>query len=198
MTDTPVTSLLMIVGRAFYALHEAVDEYRQWGVSKRLPLTTVPEGLVPLKSKIFVAHAEAIVRVNNPDATLHDLAYRLYEMDLLDEMAWHELLDTTTPYWRGLELHAEDFVPASMLTITYALSRASGARKGTLQAEFDLEYCMGIFGFAPLDSLQYVLAPGETALPAEMQHLEGVVQPVHIVYAPGGEDNDLVEDAEEE
>jgi hypothetical protein len=183
----------MCVGRKFYKLHEAVEEYKEQGVSKRVSNTAIPEGLVPWRSKIFVAHPDAIVKVTAEGKTLADLAYTLLENGCLSEDDWDSLVEMANPYWTGKELHSEDFVPVSMLVIAIALSKMPEHEQDALKQELGLEFCMGIFGFAYLSGIEYVAKPGETDLPANMKHLKGYVQPVEVFYTTNtdeGEDSD--------
>lgn len=72
-----VPSVLCVWGREHYKLHELVEEAEQWGISKRIPITGVIEGLIPFSSKIFAAHPDAIVEVTRQGVSLAELAAEL-------------------------------------------------------------------------------------------------------------------------
>lgn len=179
---TQVPSLLMTVGRKYYKLYQYVDEAQNIGVSKRIPITAIPDGLVKGLSKIFLAHPDAIVKVTASDKTFADLAYALYEKDYLTAVQYQKIIEDVPAYWTGEELHPNDLVPERMLDVTYALSKVPGPEHMGLGETFGLEFCMGIFGYSYYSGIEYVCKPGEDELPAELAHLDGYVEPVHIMY----------------
>lgn len=183
-----VPSILMTVGRQFYKLYEYVDEARNDGVSKRIPVTAIPEGMIRGLSKILLAHPDAIVKVTADGKTLADLAYELYLLDLITREQWEELAANLQPFWTGEDLKAGDYVPEQMLTITYALSKVPDKQHSDLIDQFGLEFCMGIFGWSPFTGFQLVLPnDNNDELTDKLAHLQplidmGYVEPVHVVY----------------
>lgn len=172
------TSVIMYVGESYYKLHEIISEALQQGVHKRIPSTSIPEGIVPWESKIFLAHNRAIVKTTI--GTLSELAYELYERDLLSFEQWHDMVDLNEPFWTGEELHAEDFVPEQMLTITTHLSMLLDEERGELEKKYGLVYMPGIFGFAYIENIHYIAKPGETSLPVEYSHMSDIIEAVHV------------------
>jgi hypothetical protein len=180
-------SLLMCVGRQHYSLAEFVEEAESHGLSKRIPVNSIPEGLVPGLSKIFVAHPDAIVKVRVSDRTLIGLACELVDLGTLSQEKFADLVDMEKPFWTGQELHADDFVPAGMLDITLALSKTSDEDRARLIHDYDLEFVMGVFGWSLFSGFQLVLPKGEGSLPQDLDHLDplvdsGYVEMVHMEY----------------
>lgn len=185
-----VPSLLMCVGEQYYKLFEFIDEAKAHGISKRIPVNTVPEGLEKGLSKIFVAHPKAIVKVTVEGKTLADLAYALLEAGVLSQEQWEALVDLEQPFWTGQELKSGDFVPERMLDITEAFSKLDSQQARQLEKELGLQFCMGIFGFSPFGGFELVLKDNEEEIPEEFAHLEGLVEPVHVRYIDEEEDED--------
>lgn len=182
-----VPSLLVCVGKEHYKLHEVLAEYGDIGVSKRIPKTAIPEGMVKLVSKIFVAYPEAILKVTKEGSTLFDLALYLYEMGLLSDYTWDELMDNRydnldAAYWEEDKLNPEDFVPESMLQLASAFSKLLEDVRAEAIKEFGIKFQMGIVGYSYFQGFQYVVKPGEDGLPEDLAHLEGYVEPITCVY----------------
>jgi len=183
-------SILVCVGESNYSLSDVMDEYRAIGVSKRLPLTNIPSGLVKGESKILVAHPKAIVRTTVSDKDMMELAYVLYDAGYISETDYQNIVELPRPFWENEKLHSEDFVPVEMLTVTYALSTASKTNPEfyrDLLSNFGLEFCMGVIGYAPFSGVQVVLKNDEDDLPEELEHLrplveQGYVEMVHVAY----------------
>lgn len=188
------TSVLVCVGKQYYKLHEMIEEYTRYGISKRIPLQSIPEGLERGLSRIFVAHPDAIVKVRAHKKSLNDLAYALYEAGLISGDDWVRLVDLEEPYWTGTELNPGDSVPLQMLVIAQAYSEADAALQKKLKDEFELDFCMGVVGYTTFEGFQYVVEKGKETLPAELdefKHLldNGYITPVHVEYL---EDDDNV------
>lgn len=174
MTEYP--SLIMCVGRKFYKLHEMVEEYQLMGISKRISITSLPEGVKPLESKIFVAHPDAIVQVG-PEFLLFDLARMLYDEGLLTQ---EEVEEVGIYDWVMPDFEPTTEVPRPMLTLALALSKSPN--KSMYDAAYHIKYIQGIVGFAYLERLEYVAREGETELPAQYAHLEDEVEVVKYTY----------------
>jgi hypothetical protein len=192
-----VPSILMTVGRKFYKLHEYIDEASNMGISKRIPITGIPEGMVPGLSKIFLAHPDAIVKVTDPNYSLTDLAQALVDLQKLTNVQYARFVEDVQPFWTGENLQPGDYVPEQMLILTYALSLLEPPALKELVQKMGLVFCMGIFGWSYFSGFEYVLKPGEEELPKDLAHLEGYVEPVHVIYKnnageleTGGEDDD--------
>jgi hypothetical protein len=190
-----VPSVLMCVGRKYYKLYQIINEAYNAGVSKRIPANTIPEGLEVGVSKIFLAHPDAIVKVNKPGCILQDLAYDLVQLEAMTQTQFMKLVDVEKPYWTGHELNAEDFVPECMLDVAIALSTLPDEDHQKMVEKYNLEFCMGIFGFSFFGGFQYVCRPNEDELPVELSHLEGYVEPVHVVYENESTEEEDVADA---
>lgn len=180
MSETP--SLLLCYGLQYYKLHELIYEAETQGLSKRVPITSIPEGMEHIKSKLFVAHPHAIVKVTEEDQTLQDLAYDLYEQGFLSEKEWNALVELEVPYWDGQELEADDFVPASMLDVAIALSKVDTRQKNKMIKKYGIEFCQGIVGYSYFTGFQYIVKEGEDGLPDELANLDGYVEAVRPVY----------------
>jgi hypothetical protein len=188
------TSVLVCVGKQYYKLHEMIEEYTRYGVSKRIPLQSIPEGLERGLSRIFVAHPDAIVKVTTDGKDLYDLAYVLYDAGLLVPDDWAKLVDLRMSYWTGQELNANDPVPLAMLVVTDAFSRADSSLQKELTETFGLVFCMGVVGWTSFEGFELVVEDGKETLPDgldEFKHMidSGYITPVHVEY-PEEEDND--------
>lgn len=180
MSNNRPPSALMVVGRKYYKLHEMVWEYKDMGISKRIPTSSIPEGLVPDESKLFVAHPDAIIKVTADGKGLMELALELMAEDLLTPGEVEEITEMELDFWPDQELKAEDYVPAAMLTLAMAYSQSE--RKAALSKQYKIETCMGVIGYAYLDRIEYVVKDGEEGLPDDLKHLEGTVTPVSYEY----------------
>lgn len=182
-----VPSILMWVGEENYTLDEYIKEAQAMGVSKRVPITGVPTGLVQGVSKVFLAHPKAIIRTRK--GHYGDLAFTLKQMGYLSDSDWEKLIDLEKPYWQYEVLQPFDFVPDGMLIVASAISRTNKDDFQEIVGAFDPEFCPGVIGYSPFGGFQYVLKPGETDLPQELSHLSGYVEPVIVKYAED-EEND--------
>lgn len=174
MSENRVPSALMVVGRKFYKLHEMVEEYKDMGISKRIPVTSIPEGIVPMKSKLFVAHPDAIIRVTVDGKTLLDLALDLVDEELITPEDLVEIVEMEQDFWEGEDLNPEDLVPTPMLTLAMAYSQSM--HQGHYIGAYGVETCMGVVGYAYLDRIEYVVRDGEEELPEELSHLDDIIE----------------------
>jgi len=178
--NTP-PSLLFWVGEDSYTLAEVVSEYVAMGSSKRIPTTAIPQGLVRGVSKLFFAHAKAILKVKQ-GCTLEQLVYSLLEKDVLTAVQVARFVDLDIEFNWGTTLQPNDFVPEPMLTIAMGLSKLPDKDRKELEVQYGIEYYPGIFGYSHFTGIQYVCRQGEDDLPEELKYLEGYVEPVKIVY----------------
>lgn len=174
-----IPSVLMTVGRQYYTLAGFIDEAKEMGVSKRIPTTSIPEGLVPGMSKIFIAHPDAIVKVTAKGKRLADLVrVVLGETYVSPDYA---------PYWEQEDIQPNEVVPDHMLSITYAFSKLPAEERAKLTVEYGLDFHMGVIGYTYFEGVQFVMPEGAEDLPKDAKHIQplidsGYVQPVHIVY----------------
>lgn len=183
-------SIIMCVGREYYSLKDVIDEYSQLGTSKRISMTSIPQGLVRGESKVFIAHPDAIIKVTAKGRTIADLVYEMYaEGATWEHSIFLEIIDglLDKPYWTGEELQPGDFVPDDMLWISIMLSAMDPVIYTYLVKTYELEFCMGIIGFSPFSEIQLVLPDDVEDLPDNLRDLEpyinsGVIQPVHVSY----------------
>jgi len=174
-----IPSILMTVGRQYYTLAEFIDEAKEMGVSKRIAMTSIPEGLVPGISKVFIAHPDAIVKVTADGKCLADLA---------QEVLGEEYVSPDfAPYWEQEKIQPDEVIPEHMLTLTYAFSKLPAAEREKLITEYGLVFHMGVIGYTYFDGFQFVVPDGQEELPEEAQQLRplvesGYVQPVHVTY----------------
>lgn len=166
-------SLLICYGREYYKLHEVIEEIQELGVSKRIPLTSIPKDMERGVSKIFCAHPDAIIRM--PAGNVLALATELREAGLITAQQLVDVIEDSA--WDD-ETHAQ--VPVTMLPMSIALSMASN--RAELIEVYSIEFCMGIFGYVPFSGFQYVTKEGEDQLPEQLDYLKGYVEPVKIIY----------------
>lgn len=191
-------SLLMTVGRKYYRLHEIVDEVSAHGLSKRIPVNSIPEGLVPMASKVFLAHPDALVIVTAEEYTLEDLVYALFELGVFEHAQIEAFVDLDKRYWAGQPLKETDFVPEPMFWIAYALSKMSVAIPedyARVVDKFGVQYQLAIFGYTPFGGIEVVLKDSENDLPTELDHLrpfvdDGTVEMVHVDYTSEDDDDE--------
>jgi hypothetical protein len=180
-----IPSVIMVVGKKYYEFHEAIYEYREIGISKRIGKKNIPEGLVPFKSKLFVAHPDAIVLVGNENYGLVDLAMDLCNESLFSAMKLEDIGMLEMDMGKIHDLKAEDPVPDAMLYLAEAYSRSEN--RAALQSNYEIETKMGVFGYAYLQRIEYVVRPGETEVPEDLAHLD--IVPVHYEYEDENDNN---------
>lgn len=171
------TDLLMWVGKEYYTVTEYIKEAKTMGVSKRIPSKMIPE-ITPGKSRLFLAHPEALVVCSN---------YRKLAEYL--EGIGHPLSDDAKE-----ELSDRKFVLTDKLSLTTPLPHCLIELKSVLEhmqettpllysftvKDFDIVYLPGIFAYTYLTGVQYVTRDGEESLPEKYAHLEGLVEPVKV------------------
>jgi hypothetical protein len=178
--------LKMWMGEDNYSVAEAHLENKTLGVSKRIPLTSVPEGILPGFSRIFIAHKKAILVVRAEGKTIWDLLTRMFELEILEQVEggdveYHE----DREYNPGEELLPGDYVPEGMLRMVIVLDLVEAKVRRELVKEFEIEFRPGIIGYGYITGLQYILREGETEVPAEIAHIDGV-EAVRVEYEDPG------------
>jgi len=155
---TKPVDVIMWAGEDHYTVSSFIQEAKIMGVSKRIPKTAIPEGIVPGRSKIFIKHRRAIVNGN-----LDDL------LRTLDESLYLQ--------------HCE--LPDNMLHLVIFLERLRESEPAIwkeLVEGYKLFWTPGVIGYAYITGIQYVAYDHEEGLPDEMAHMDYLVEPVRIEY----------------
>lgn len=176
MTKAP--DIIMYVGEQYYTLHDYISEALQQGVHKRISSASIPDGIVPWESKIFLAHSKAILRTNIGE--LADLAYELLDRGYMTQVQYNSFVENTEPFWTGEELKPEDFVPAQMLMLATVLSTVPANELAEIEIKWGVEYFPGVFGYAYIAGMHYICKPDEDDLPLELRHMKDLIEPVHV------------------
>lgn len=155
--DKPI-DIIMWAGEEHYTVSSFIEEAERMGVSKRIPRTAIPEGIVPGQSRILIKHQKAIVHSES----------------------FEELL-------AGLYTHGapEYSLPDDMLEIVMFLENLQDKDRSVwnfLVEEYALTWTSGVIGYSYITSIQYIAYDNEEDLPEDLQHLEGYVEPVRIEY----------------
>ena len=182
--DPAVMDVHLWVGKENYSVLEAYREYKDRGISKHISITSIPDGLEPGQSRIFLSHAEAILEVSAPGATLGMLLETLmfngaFTEDEYDDL-WSPDLDNT--FWNTADggLQPGDFVPDQMLSLVMGLESLENPQ--ALINAFEIKFHPGVFGYGYLTRIEYVCKDNEDELPDNLKHLEGYVTPVIVRY----------------
>jgi hypothetical protein len=162
------TDIIMWVGEEHYTVREFIEEAKQMGVSKRIPRTAIPEGIVPGESRIFIKHHKAIVHCN-------DLVGLGEELGIPIEQDIEDSLDPDTP------------LPENMLRLVMELDEIRSDSHELYDAiagelSYDVWYSPGVIGYSYITGLQYVAYDDEDDLPENLQHMSHLVEPVRVVY----------------
>ena len=177
-----VIDLKMWIGENNYSVGDATREYERMGFSKRLPLKSIPDGILPGVSRFFAAHRRAIINVTVDDKSLKDLVERMQELSLLGETKGIvEITDEIKNWNPPEELLPSDMVPEGMLQLVMAYEQASGKDRAALQQEFKIKRTPGIFGWSYITNLRYVCKEDEDELPEGLQNI-AFLEPVKVVY----------------
>ncbi len=186
----PVVDILMWVGDE-YSVKDLIEEYKSGGISKRIPLTSIPYGIVPGKSRLFVASHKAILEVTAEDRTLYDLLDALFDEGVFSGQAL-EALDAPglhARFWidQGQPLQPDSFVPDAMLALVMGMDSLPPHIRRRLEKAFGIVYHPGVVGYGYIDMIAYVCKPGEDELPDDISHMAGYVTPVRMNYTYDGE-----------
>jgi hypothetical protein len=165
-----INDFLMMVGKEHYTVPQFIAEAKEWGVSKRIPINSIPEGLVPNLSRLFLWHPQAIPVINAPGRTYQDLAELLIQNGCIARDAIPEEILEGDPSNKG------------MIDLTCAFWSAEKDVQGDITAALDLTWQGGVFGYTSLQNPRVVLPDGVEELPENMKHLEGKVQLIHVKY----------------
>ena len=157
--DKPV-DIIMWVGEEHYTVGSFIREAERMGVSKRIPRTAIPEGIVLGQSRILIKHRQAILQAERLESLFIELqiAYNLSEEYMPPDgmlrlvMFLEELQMADLPAWERL-------------VEVYALTWTSG-----------------VIGYSYITSIQYIAYDDEKELPEDLQHLADYIEPVKIIY----------------
>lgn len=147
------TDLMLMVGLEYYkTLQQFVDEAEMWGVSKRIPSSAIPNGIVPGVSRMFLWYPEVIPVVTAEGKTFAELVTLLY--------GWRPpASDLLQPWNPALPLTPGDPIPESIMQVTFSLQGHSKRRE--LEREFGIQWQAAVFGWCYLDAVQYTVPEGE-------------------------------------
>jgi hypothetical protein len=189
---SPISSnaidLILHVGKDNYTVPGYIREAREWGVSKRIPGKSIPEGIVPGVSRLFLWHDEVIPIVEAPGKTLKGVVdFLITNGGIFAAAAETDLAEP----WRPEELLLPaDYVPPNVLTVTMAIQ--DSPRRAEIERTFDIRWQGGVFCWTYLGKIQCVLANDVEELPDEAKALGDAVEGVHIEYV--GADGEPLED----
>ena len=167
--ESKPSDLLMWIGVEHYPEPEdfAAECMRQ-GLSKRIALNNIPEGITPGQSRLFVIHPRAGL-VLESDYTLDELSKALAGCGSALVAVW---LDDwpRNPSWvcRQVWKYAAETHDPALLA-----ARA-------LLTEFEAKLVPAIFGYVYLTGTQYVCKEGEEDVPKQLRG-KGV-EPVRVIY----------------
>ncbi|MCK4819727.1 hypothetical protein KA005_28430 [bacterium] len=166
--DKPI-DIIMWAGEEHYTVSSFIEEAERMGVSKRIPRTAIPEGIVPGQSRILIKHRQAIVQSDRLDE-LFLIVSHLY--DILEFALTNASLK-------------ELGIPDTMLRMVMFLEDLKVDDYTAWQSlveDYNLTWTSGVIGYSYITSIQYIAYDDEEELPEDLQHLEGYVKPVRIEY----------------
>ena len=149
--------IIMWTGENQYTVSSFIKEARKMGVSKRIPRNSIPEGIIPGRSRLLIKHRKAILHGND-----------------LDQLATR--LNVGSPYTITL--------PDDMLTLVMVLEAVEEQDPDIwkqLVEEFELTWSPGVIGYSYISSIQYIVEEGEEELPDDLAHIQ-YLEPVKMEY----------------
>lgn len=156
--DKPV-DLIMWAGEEHYTVSSFIDEAKRMGVSKRIPQNSIPHGIVPGQSRIFIKHRKAMV--------------------------YGELEGLSIELSHNFHIITDLGIDDNMLELVMILEQIHEQNPeywNELVEEYDLTWAPGVIGYSYITGLQYVAQDNEEGLPEELAHMEHLVEPVRIEY----------------
>ena len=161
--------IIMWAGEEHYTVSFFIEEADRMGVSKRIPRTAIPEGIVPGQSRILIKHRQAIVQSDRLDELFLTISY-LYNISefSLSDASLKEL-----------------GIPDTMLKMVMFLENLQEQDYTVWQSlveDYNLTWTSGVIGYSYITSIQYIAYDDEEELPEDLQHLEGYIEPVRIEY----------------
>ena len=102
--------IIMWAGEEHYTVGSFIREAERMGVSKRIPRTAIPEGIVPGQSRILIKHRQAILQAERLESLFIELqiTYDLPEEYMPPDgmlrlvMFLEDLRETDLPAWERL------------------------------------------------------------------------------------------------
>lgn len=153
-----MVDVIMWVGEDNYSVSEFINEARKMGVSKRIPRNSIPESIVPGRSRLLIKHRKAIVKTES-------------ESDY--PILVSNIMVNDYPVSEG-----------SMLSVVMALE-AIYKDDIELWSEFIYVYGLtwhpGVIGYSYITGIQYVVEEGEEELPEDLAHIK-YLKPVKMEY----------------
>jgi hypothetical protein len=190
MNTTKPVDLLALVGDDNYTVPQYIEESKRYGVSKRVALNAIPEGIVPGVSRLFLWHTKAIPLIRAYGCSLRDVVARLMSMGAItqDEATVYELGEN----WSvpdGL-LEPSSYVPPHILVVTCAIQRLEPGDRRAIERDFEIEWQGGIFSWCYLGQVQMVLPDDATEddIPEDVRY-RGDIDFVKVEYV-GVDDTD--------
>jgi len=155
--ENPV-DIIMWAGEEHYTVSSFIREAEKMGVSKRIPRTTIPEGIISGQSRILIKHRKAIVQGELEE--LPSVLYSCYGAPLFN------LPDDMLHLVTFLEdMHEEDHENWAYLV-----------------DEFSLTWMPGVIGYGYITGVQYIAHDHEEGLPEDLQHLDYLIEPVRLEH----------------
>jgi hypothetical protein len=143
-----------------YTVPAYIREAREWGVSKRIPANSIPEGIVPNVSRLFLWHTEVIPMIRAAGKTMADLAEKLVGMGWLgaDQVL---LYDLDEPWSPAEQLLPDSYVPPDILVLTNVIQEQEPAIRREIEKEFGIEWQGAVFCWTYLSKPQLVVPNGQ-------------------------------------
>ena len=151
--------IIMWIGEDNYTVSEFIEEAKAMGVSKRIPANSIPEGIIPGRSRLLIKHRKAIIHGIDLDQlieALNDL-YAFPEYELPDGM-----------------LH--------LVMTLEEIKEENPERWKRWVDSYELTWHPGVIGYSYITGVQFVVEEGEEGLPEELAHLDYLIEPVRMSY----------------
>ena len=175
--------LLMLVGDE-YTVPAYIRESQAAGVSKRIPATAIPQGIVPGISRLFLWHMKVIPVVGVDGLSMFDLVTGLINMAKLtvDEAKTFELNDPWKP--DDLPLLPYSYVPQHILRLTCIIQDLPARQRKQFEDDFKIEWQPAVFSWCHLGKVQYVLPndASEADIPDAVMAMADEVDFVKVEY----------------
>jgi hypothetical protein len=157
---TKPIDIIMWIGEDNYSVSEFIEEAKTMGVSKRIPANSIPEGIVPGRSRLLIKHRKAIVHGEGLDMLIEDLntIYAFPEYELPDGM-----------------LH--------LVMTLEGIKEENPTRWKKWVERHNITWHPGVIGYTYITSVQYVVKENEEGLPEELAHMDHLIEPVKLEYA---------------
>lgn len=151
--------ILMWVGEQFYPTPQHItNEVRGQGLSKRLSLNTIPEGMVPGKTRIFLAHPKARLIAQGDIGEFHGQLAKIATEWLHDSP---EVKETMTLFEYEREIAWVDW--ASIVgALSLVKCKGFAATLRALLREYKAALIPGIFAYCFYTGTSYTMMQGET------------------------------------